>query len=36
MNCQDDYNVDGCSHPDVSVEDIEKFREGLRKIQAEN
>ena len=29
MNLPDNYNVDGCSHPDISDEDLESFREGL-------
>ena len=29
MNHPDNYNVDGCSHPNISDEDLESFREGL-------
>jgi Transposase family tnp2 len=29
MNCPDNYDVDGCSHHDISDEDLEEYREGL-------
>ena len=36
MNCPDNYYVDGCSHPDVSDEDLEAFREGLPEKYKQN
>ena len=36
MNRPDNYDVDGCSHPDISDEDLESFREGLPQKYREN
>ena len=36
MNCPINYNVDGCSHPDVSDNDLELFREGLPEKYGQN
>jgi hypothetical protein len=29
MSCPDNYNVDGCRHPDISDEALEEFQDGL-------
>jgi hypothetical protein len=29
MNCPDDYNVEGCCHPDILDVDLENFQVGL-------
>jgi hypothetical protein len=29
MNCPSNYNVNGCCHPDISDDDLEKFQTGL-------
>ena len=36
VNCPDNYYVNGCSHPDVSDEDLEVFREGLPEKYKQN
>ena len=36
MNRPDDYEVDGCDHPDVSDGDLERFREGLPEKYRQN
>ena len=36
MNLPENYDVDGCGHPDVSDDDLEMFREGLPEKYAQN
>ena len=36
MNLPDNYNINGCCHPDVSDKDLKSFREGLPKKYKEN
>ena len=36
MNWPDDYEVDGCDHPDVLDGDLERFREGLPEKYRQN